>query len=177
MPYVGMMRSLKECRPSLCSQSLFHSRYHFISIPSVSQPMSPYADGKAQAEALVLAGNGSECTDGGLLMTCAVRPSNIFGPGDLMTVPTIVRNAQNGRLKVRVLCVSRRCSVLVFSRARGVSFSCLSHPLTADLLGRAVLVVSGCKRSACAYRRFCRCPFSLWLLQTQDVESDSFLAI
>lgn len=79
--------------------------------------MSPYADGKAQAEALVLAGNGTVCSDGGLLMTVAVRPSNVFGPGDLMTIPTIVRNAQNGRLKVRqAAAASSACLLLVASR-------------------------------------------------------------
>ncbi|XP_030528057.1 3beta-hydroxysteroid-dehydrogenase/decarboxylase [Rhodamnia argentea] len=52
------------------------------------------SDLRAQAEALVLFAND---IDG--LLTCALRPSNIFGPGDTQLVPTVVKLAQSGWMK------------------------------------------------------------------------------
>lgn len=52
-------------------------------------------DLKAQAEALVLFANN---IDG--LLTCALRPSNVFGPGDTQFVPLLVNLAKPGWTKV-----------------------------------------------------------------------------
>lgn len=52
------------------------------------------SDLRAQAEALVLFAND---IDG--LLTCALRPSNIFGPGDAQFVPAVVNLAQSGWMK------------------------------------------------------------------------------
>lgn len=52
------------------------------------------SDLKAQAEALVLCANNI----GGLL-TCALRPSNVFGPGDTQLVPFLVNLARSGWAK------------------------------------------------------------------------------
>ncbi|KAF8393752.1 hypothetical protein HHK36_019950 [Tetracentron sinense] len=52
------------------------------------------SDLKAQAEALVLFAN----TSNGLL-TCALRPSNAFGPGDPHLVPFLVTKAKSGWAK------------------------------------------------------------------------------
>ncbi|XP_011007411.1 PREDICTED: 3beta-hydroxysteroid-dehydrogenase/decarboxylase isoform 3-like isoform X1 [Populus euphratica] len=52
------------------------------------------SDLKAQAEALVLYANNI----GGLL-TCALRPSNVFGPGDTQLVPFLVNLARSGWAK------------------------------------------------------------------------------
>ena len=49
---------------------------------------------KIEGEQLVLAANGKQG-----LTTCALRPSGIFGEGDLIFVPTTVRQAQKGKLK------------------------------------------------------------------------------
>ncbi|KAH9727488.1 3beta-hydroxysteroid-dehydrogenase/decarboxylase isoform 3 [Citrus sinensis] len=51
-------------------------------------------DLKAQAEALVLFANN---IDG--LLTCALRPSNVFGPGDTQLVPLLVNLAKPGWTK------------------------------------------------------------------------------
>ncbi|XP_021906933.1 3beta-hydroxysteroid-dehydrogenase/decarboxylase isoform X2 [Carica papaya] len=51
-------------------------------------------DLKAQAEALVLFAND---IDG--LLTCALRPSNVFGPGDTEIVPFLVNFAKSGWAK------------------------------------------------------------------------------
>ncbi|EXB23118.1 3beta-hydroxysteroid-dehydrogenase/decarboxylase isoform 3 [Morus notabilis] len=51
-------------------------------------------DLKAQAEALILFAND---IDG--LLTCAIRPCNVFGPGDLKFVPFFVNLARSGLTK------------------------------------------------------------------------------
>ncbi|XP_024375719.1 3beta-hydroxysteroid-dehydrogenase/decarboxylase [Physcomitrium patens] len=53
-----------------------------------------YSDCKAQGEALVLSANGKNG-----LLTCAIRPSGIFGPGDRLTVPAFAKSARAGKLK------------------------------------------------------------------------------
>lgn len=59
---------------------------------------NPWSDLKAQAEALVLFAND---VDG--LLTCALRPNNVFGPGDKQLVPFLVDIAKSGLRKVRKL--------------------------------------------------------------------------
>ena len=53
------------------------------------------SDFKAQAEALILSAND---IDG--LLTCALRPSNVFGPGDSEFVPYFLLLARYGFAKV-----------------------------------------------------------------------------
>ncbi|MCO5546575.1 hypothetical protein L7F22_000004 [Adiantum nelumboides] len=53
-----------------------------------------YSETKAQAEAIVLAANGKSG-----LITCALRPSSIFGPGDKLLVPSLVAAARSGKMK------------------------------------------------------------------------------
>lgn len=50
---------------------------------------------KAQAEALILSAND---IDG--LLTCALRPCNVFGPGDEKLIPFLVNVANSGWAKV-----------------------------------------------------------------------------
>ncbi len=64
------------------------------SLPYAAQSQAPYADSKIAAEREVLSANGQ----GGLL-TCAVRPHVVFGPGDGRFLPAILRRAQSGRLR------------------------------------------------------------------------------
>ncbi|KDP43887.1 hypothetical protein JCGZ_20897 [Jatropha curcas] len=53
------------------------------------------SDFKAQAEALILFANN---IDG--LLTCALRPSNVFGPGDTLLVPFLINLAKSGFAKI-----------------------------------------------------------------------------
>lgn len=53
------------------------------------------SDLKAHAEALILFANN---IDG--LLTCALRPSNVFGPGDTQLVPFLIKLAKSGCAKV-----------------------------------------------------------------------------
>ena len=57
-----------------------------------------YAHTKAVAEALVLAANRKN----GRLLTTAIRPSGLFGEGDLTTVKPVVEAAASGRYKYQV---------------------------------------------------------------------------
>lgn len=52
-------------------------------------------DLRAQAEALILLAND---VDG--LLTCVLRPSNVFGPGDTQFVPFLVKGAGAAWTKV-----------------------------------------------------------------------------
>lgn len=53
-----------------------------------------YSELKAQAEAYVLLAND---IDG--LLTCALRPSNVFGPGDKVLLPSLIEVAKSGWAK------------------------------------------------------------------------------
>jgi len=67
------------------------------SMPYSRVSQAPYADSKIAAEKEVLKSNGQ----GGLL-TCAIRPHVVFGPGDERFLPTILSRARSGRLKYAV---------------------------------------------------------------------------
>ncbi|KAJ7947482.1 Reticulon-like protein [Quillaja saponaria] len=66
-----------------------HSGDESLACPSKFEKI--LSDFKAQAEALILFAND---IDG--LLTCALRPSNIFGPGDSELVPLLVKLAKSG---------------------------------------------------------------------------------
>jgi 2-alkyl-3-oxoalkanoate reductase len=58
---------------------------------------APYAETKRIAEEEVLQANGQRG-----VMTCAIRPHVVFGPGDTRLVPAILGRARDGKLKFRV---------------------------------------------------------------------------
>eukprot|EP00798_Chlamydomonas_sp_ICE-L_P010593 gene10593-12258_t len=58
------------------------------------KPMDYYTQTKIEGEQLILQANGS-----GGVAACALRPSGIFGEGDLLFVPTIVKQAVAGKMK------------------------------------------------------------------------------
>jgi len=59
--------------------------------------MDHYNDTKARAEAMVIAANGQ---DG--LLTCAIRPAGIFGPGDRQAIPGFIGVYKAGKAKFSV---------------------------------------------------------------------------
>ncbi|MFW2387971.1 MAG: NAD-dependent epimerase/dehydratase family protein [Polyangiales bacterium] len=67
------------------------------SMPYSSVSQAPYADSKIQAEKLVLSENGS-----GGVVTCALRPHVVFGPGDNRFLPALLANARAGRLRAQI---------------------------------------------------------------------------
>ncbi|XP_076890817.1 3beta-hydroxysteroid-dehydrogenase/decarboxylase-like [Bidens hawaiensis] len=64
------------------------------SLPYPSKHNDSYSETKAEAEALVIKANG---VNG--LLTCCIRPSSIFGPGDKLLVPSLVAAARAGKSK------------------------------------------------------------------------------
>ncbi|XP_063948263.1 3beta-hydroxysteroid-dehydrogenase/decarboxylase [Daucus carota subsp. sativus] len=63
-------------------------------LPYPTKHNDSYSATKADGEALVIKANG---VDG--LLTCCLRPSGIFGPGDKLFVPSIVNAARAGKSK------------------------------------------------------------------------------
>ncbi|KAL1337689.1 hypothetical protein HN51_032391 [Arachis hypogaea] len=81
------------------SSSVVFDGVHGIHNGKESMPYPPkhndhYSATKAQGEALVLKANG---TSG--ILTCSLRPSSIFGPGDRLMVPSSVDAAKAGKTK------------------------------------------------------------------------------
>ncbi|KAL5712932.1 3beta-hydroxysteroid-4alpha-carboxylate 3-dehydrogenas(decarboxylating) [Ranunculus cassubicifolius] len=64
------------------------------SMPYPSKHNDSYSATKAEGEALVLKSNGKNG-----LLTCCIRPSSIFGPGDRLLVPSLVTAARAGKSK------------------------------------------------------------------------------
>ncbi|XP_057957749.1 3beta-hydroxysteroid-dehydrogenase/decarboxylase isoform X2 [Malania oleifera] len=64
------------------------------SLPYPAKHNDSYSATKAEGEALVIKSNG---TNG--LLTCCIRPSSIFGPGDRLLVPSLVTAARAGKSK------------------------------------------------------------------------------
>ncbi|KAH6837097.1 3beta-hydroxysteroid-dehydrogenase/decarboxylase isoform 2 [Perilla frutescens var. hirtella] len=64
------------------------------SLPYPAKHNDSYSATKAEGEALVIKSNGSNG-----LLTCCIRPSSIFGPGDKLLVPSLVSAARSGKSK------------------------------------------------------------------------------
>jgi nucleoside-diphosphate-sugar epimerase len=67
------------------------------SLPYAAKSQAPYADSKIAAEREILAANGQRG-----VLTCAIRPHVIFGPGDRRFIPAIVGKARAGQLRLSV---------------------------------------------------------------------------
>lgn len=66
------------------------------SLPYATSFPAPYAETKRIAEEEVLRASGGD------LLTCAIRPHMIFGPGDTRLLPAILTRAREGKLKFTV---------------------------------------------------------------------------
>ncbi|XP_015066757.1 3beta-hydroxysteroid-dehydrogenase/decarboxylase-like isoform X2 [Solanum pennellii] len=64
------------------------------SLPYPAKHNDSYSATKAEGEALVMKSNGTKG-----LLTCCIRPSSIFGPGDRLLVPSLVAAARAGKSK------------------------------------------------------------------------------
>ncbi|XP_077228107.1 3beta-hydroxysteroid-dehydrogenase/decarboxylase-like [Tasmannia lanceolata] len=64
------------------------------SMPYPNKYNDSYSQTKAEAEALVIKANGRNG-----LLTCCIRPSSIFGPGDKLMVPSLIAAARSGKSK------------------------------------------------------------------------------
>lgn len=66
-------------------------------IPYPKVPLDAYNDTKARAEEMVLDANGQKG-----LLTCALRPSGIFGPGDRQAISGFHSVIKNGQTKFQI---------------------------------------------------------------------------
>ncbi|CAA3006607.1 3beta-hydroxysteroid-dehydrogenase decarboxylase [Olea europaea subsp. europaea] len=64
------------------------------SLPYPAKSNDSYSATKAEGETLVIESNGLKG-----LLTCCIRPSSIFGPGDKLLVPSLVAAARAGKSK------------------------------------------------------------------------------
>jgi nucleoside-diphosphate-sugar epimerase len=74
-------------------------------LPYCRKSQAPYADSKIAAERELLAANGQRG-----VLTCAIRPHVIFGPGDKRFLPAILARAKAGQLRVSVGVNNRKLS-------------------------------------------------------------------
>ena len=97
-----------------------------------------YPESKAAGEKRVLAANGLPLAGAGgrNLLTCALRPHLIWGPGDPHLVPRLVETARRGRLR-QVGDGRNRVDITYIDHAAG------AHILAAEALRRPVTRVPG----------------------------------
>ncbi|KAL6055654.1 erg26, C-3 sterol dehydrogenase [Balamuthia mandrillaris] len=72
------------------------------SLPYCKKHLDPYSRTKELAERAVLDANGTQGKDGVPLLTVALRPSGIFGPGDQQAWPGFIDAAKNGKSKYQL---------------------------------------------------------------------------
>lgn len=109
-----------------------------VDTPYASRPMDHYTRTKIEGEQMVLEANGRKLADGaGQLSTVALRPSGIFGEGDMVFVPTLVRNARRGKMKYVLGDGRNECD---FTYAGNVAHA---HLLAADALATHGSAVAG----------------------------------
>lgn len=102
----GVKNVINACRECKVKRLIYNSTADVVfdgahdihdgdeSLPYAWKFDNTWGDLKAQAEALVLFAND---IDG--LLTCALRPSNVFGPGDKQLVPSLIDIATSGWAK------------------------------------------------------------------------------
>lgn len=96
------------------------------------KPMDYYTKTKIQGEQMILAANGK-----GGVQTVALRPSGIFGEGDPVFVPTVVRQAKAGKMK---FIIGSGANKMDFTYVGNVA---QAHLLAADALESAPTRVAG----------------------------------
>lgn len=108
-----------------------------------------YAATKAQAEALVLAANGTSHAKG-KLETCAIRPHFIFGPGDPQIVPRLLEHAHKGTL------------VRIGRGMNKVDITYIDNAVSAHILAHDALAKEGSPVGGQAYFIGQEAPVVLW---------------
>ncbi len=75
------------------------------SLPYARKSQAPYADSKIAAEREILTANGQRG-----VLTCAIRPHVVFGPGDRRFLPAVLKKAKAGQLRLSVGLRNRKLS-------------------------------------------------------------------
>ncbi|XP_020600113.1 3beta-hydroxysteroid-dehydrogenase/decarboxylase-like isoform X2 [Phalaenopsis equestris] len=94
-----------------------------------------YSETKAEAEKLVLRANGRNG-----LLTCCIRPSSIFGPGDRLLVPSLVAAARAGKSKY---IIGDGNNMYDFTYVENVAYAHICAERTLATGGTAAVIVAG----------------------------------
>ncbi|KAJ0615432.1 putative 3-beta-hydroxysteroid-4-alpha-carboxylate 3-dehydrogenase (decarboxylating) [Helianthus annuus] len=90
----NVKRLIYTSSPSVVFDGI-HGIYDGVeSMPYPAKHNESYSSTKAEGEALVMKANGMNG-----LLTCCIRPSSIFGPGDKLLIPSLVAAARKGKTK------------------------------------------------------------------------------
>ncbi|CAN8284365.1 unnamed protein product [Cochlearia groenlandica] len=90
----GVKRLIYTSSPSVVFDGVHGILNGSESMAYPSKHNDSYSATKAEGEALIMKANGSNG-----LLTCCIRPSSIFGPGDKLLVPSLVAAAKAGKSK------------------------------------------------------------------------------
>jgi 3beta-hydroxy-delta5-steroid dehydrogenase/steroid delta-isomerase len=104
----GTKNVIRACRASGVTRLVYTSSNNVIfdgrdieladeSTPYPDKYVDLYSETKSLAEREVLAANGAEG-----LLTCAIRPSGIYGPGEQLFLPRVIARCDDGLLRVRM---------------------------------------------------------------------------
>ncbi|KAF8077405.1 hypothetical protein N665_1040s0009 [Sinapis alba] len=91
---VGVKRLIYTSSPSVVFDGVNSILNANETMPYPSKHNDSYSATKAEGEALIIKANGING-----LLTCCIRPSSIFGPGDRLLVPSLVAAARAGKSK------------------------------------------------------------------------------
>lgn len=94
-----------------------------------------YSETKAEGEKLVLRANGRNG-----LLTCCIRPSSIFGPGDRLLVPSLVAAARAGKSKFIIGDGNNMCD---FTYVENVAYAHICAERTLAIGGDVAATVAG----------------------------------
>ncbi|KAK9084178.1 hypothetical protein Scep_030649 [Stephania cephalantha] len=101
------------------------------SMPYPSKHNDSYSATKAEGEALVIKANGKNG-----LLTCCIRPSSLFGPGDRLMVPSLVSAARAGKSK---FIIGDGNNMYDFTYVENVAHAhvCAERALSSEAAGKA----------------------------------------
>lgn len=114
------------------------------SLKLASNPLDYYSRSKQKAELAILKANLEKCRDGSPLMTCALRPHNVFGPQDTHFIANVVQRAKQGEI---THMIGEGHNVVDFTYVDNVVYAHLlaAHALKANspVLGQTYFITNG----------------------------------
>ncbi|MET0342902.1 MAG: NAD-dependent epimerase/dehydratase family protein, partial [Polyangiales bacterium] len=109
------------------------------SLPYARVSQAPYADSKIAAEREVLAASGQRG-----VLTCAIRPHVVFGPGDRRFLPAVLQRAKAGKLRVSVGLYNRKLSDFTYVDNLVEALLLADERMTPDTVsGQAYFITNG----------------------------------
>jgi sterol-4alpha-carboxylate 3-dehydrogenase (decarboxylating) len=110
------------------------------SLPYARKSQAPYADSKIAAEREVLAASGQRG-----VLTCAIRPHVVFGPGDKRFLPAVLQKAKAGKLRLSVGLYNRKLSDFTYVDNLIAALLLADERLSADgpVSGQAYFITNG----------------------------------